>query len=253
MSISYLLTHVSKFIASAAGGVITTILFSMLWLASTDIGYDGLSKEYVISYFFLVLITTKWTMDVSVRLVTDSIVSGQFSKYLIKPFSYLAEALGANLAEQTLHTIFLIPVLIGGGYFLRDYLIYDITPYTLFLFFCAIVMANVIKFLISQIFSLIAFSVKQLYGLRTLHENIVIILSGEIVPYAAVPSMFVSFLEISPFRYMLSFPVEILMGGMRPYDINVGFVTAGIWAVFLYLIYKAGYTLSVKKYEAEGI
>jgi ABC-2 type transport system permease protein len=253
MSMSYELSHISKFLASAVGGIISTILFSMLWLASTDLGYDGLSKEYVISYFLLVLITSKLTMDVSIKLVTDSIVTGRFSKYLTKPFSYLTEAVGANLAEQTLHTIFTLPVIIPGALLLQDYLSYDLTPYTIFLFLCSIVIANAIKFLMAQIFSLIAFTVKQMYGLRNLHQNLVVVFSGEIIPYAALPAIFTSVLELTPFRYVLSFPVEILLGGMRPYDINTGFLIAGIWIIFLYLIYKVGYILSVKKYEAEGI
>jgi ABC-2 type transport system permease protein len=253
MAVGYELSHISKFIMSALGGIITTVLFSMLWFTGTDIGYEGLSKEYVISYFFLVLITSKFTMDVSIRLITESIALGDFSKYLTRPFSYLVEALGANLAEQTLHVLFVIPVMIGGGYLLQDYLIYDITPYTIFLFICSIILANIIKFLMSQIFCLITFSVKQIYGLRTLHENIVTILSGEIVPYAALPSSIMLVLELTPFRYLLTFPIEILMGNMRPYDIHIGFLIAGIWIVLLYLIYKIGYFVSIQKYEAEGI
>ena len=253
MAIGYELSHVTKFIASALGGIITTILFSMIWFASTDSGYEGLTREYVVSYFFLVLITSKFTMDVSIRLITDSIVSGKFSKYLVRPFSYLVEALGANLAEQTLHVAFVIPVIIGGGFLLQDYLIYSLTPYTICLFICSIVIANVIKFLMSQIFCLITFSVKQIYGLRTLHENLVTILSGEIVPYAALSSSIVLVLELTPFRYILSFPIEILIGGMRLYDLNMGFLIACIWIVLLYLIYKIGYFLSIRKYEAEGI
>jgi len=253
MSISYELSHVWKFISSALGGVISTLLFSMIWFASTDLGYGGLSKEYVISYFFLVLIVSKLTTDVSIRLVTGSLVTGNFHKYLIKPFSYITEALGANLAEQTLHTLFILPVALVGGYLLKDYLIYDITPYTVFLFLFAICIANTLKFLMAQIFSLVAFTIKQVYGLRTLHENMLIILSGEIIPYVALPMFMVSILEMSPFRYILSFPVEILIGGMRPYDLNFGFTISIIWGIVLFLIYKIGYSISIKKYEAEGI
>ena len=253
MSISYELSNVSKFIASVLAGIISTILFSMLWFASTDLGYDGLSKEYVISYFFLVLIVTKLTVEVSIKLVTGAIVTGNFAKYMLRPFKYTTEALAANLAEQTLHTLFVLPVIVVGGYFLKDYLIYDITPYTIVVFFLAIIIANTLKFLLAQIFSLIAFTVKQIDGLRNLHENILVILSGEIIPYAAIPIAFVTILELLPFRYLLSFPVEILLGGMRPYDLNMGFLISLIWILILYLIYKIGYVVAIKKYEAEGI
>ncbi len=253
MSISYELSHIWKFIASSLAGIITTILFSMLWFASTDLGYGGLSKEYVISYFFLVLIVSKLTIDVSIKLVTGAIVTGNFAKYMLRPFNYLTEAIAANLAEQTIQTLFVLPVIAVGGYFLSDYLVYDITPYTVFLFLLAIGIANILKFLMAQIFSLIAFTVKQIYGLRNLHENMLYILSGEIIPYASLPLIIISILELSPFRYLLSFPIEILIGGMRPYDLRIGFIISIIWIIVLYLIYKIGYAINIKKYEAEGI
>jgi len=253
MSISYELSHIEKFIASSLSGIITTILFSMLWFVSTDLGYEGLSKEYVISYFFLVLIVSRLTIDVSIKLVTGAIVTGNFAKYMLRPFSYLTEAIAANLAEQTIQTLFVLPIVAVGGYFLSDYLVYDITPYTLFLFLIAITFANILKFLLAQIFSLIAFTVKQIYGLRNLHENMLCILSGEIIPYASLPLLISSVLELSPFRYLLSFPVEILMGGMRPYDLRTGFIISAIWVIVLYLIYKIGYSINIRKYEAEGI
>jgi ABC-2 type transport system permease protein len=253
MAMSYELSHIWKFLASAFGGVVATILFSVIWLAGTDLGYEGLSKEYVISYFFLVLIVSKFTMDISIKMVTGSIVTGNFHKYLIRPFSYITEAFAGNLAEQTLQILFSIPVIIAGGFFLKDYFIYDITPYTIFLFLISVTLANIIKFLMAQIFCLIAFSVKQIYGLRNLHENTITILSGELIPYAALSSTIISFLEVLPFRYMLSFPVEILLGNMRPYDLNFGFAIAGIWIILLYITYKIGYFVNIRKYEAEGI
>jgi len=253
MAISYELSHIWKFINQSLGGILITVLFSMMWFASTKIGYESLSKEYVISYFFLVLIVSKLTMDVSIKMVTGSIITGDFSKYLVKPFSYMTEALGVNLAVQTVHILFVLPVILAGYFFLNDYLIYELTPYTVALFCIAVIMGNILKFLMAQVFALIAFSVKQIYGLRNLYENLGVIFSGEIIPYAALPLSILAVLELSPFRYMLSFPVEILMGNMRMYELRFGFALALIWIVIAFVIYKVGYLIGIKKYEAEGI
>ena len=253
MAVGYELSHAVKFVSLALGGVITSVLFCVLWLASSKLGYDTVSEKYILSYFLLVLLCTRLTADVSVKFTMSSITRGDFSKYLVRPFSYLTEVLGANIGEQILQTLFVIPVVLVAGYLLRDYLIYDITPYTIFLFIAAVLMANILKFVSSQIFSLFAFTVKENQGLRILYENAVIIFSGEIIPYVALSDTFVMVLRVLPFRYMLSFPVEILMGGMRPYDLSFGFITGSIWIIFLFLIYKIAYAVNIKKYEAEGI
>lgn len=253
MSMSYELSHFIKFVFLALGGVITTILFCILWVAGSNQGMDSISREYVISYFLLVLLFTRLTTDVSVRITMDSISRGIFSKFLVRPFSYLTEVLGANLGEQTLQTLFVLPFFIAGVVLFRNDIIFDMTPYTVFLALIAALIASTIKFLASQTYSLLAFSVKENAGLRILYENSIIILSGEMVPYVTLPLYIQPFLQILPFRYMLSFPIEILMGGMRPYDVQFGFIVSGIWILFLFLIYKICYTVNIRKYEAEGI
>ncbi len=253
MALRYEMSHVVKFVSLALGGVITSVLFCILWLASSKLGYDAISEKYIISYFLLVLLCTRLTTDVSIKFTMSSITRGDFSKYLTKPFSYLTEVLGVNIGEQILQTLFVIPIVFIAGYLLNDYLIYDITPYTVFLFIIAVLMANILKFVSSQIFSLFAFTVKENQGLRILYENAVIIFSGEMIPYVALPDTFVMIMRMLPFRYMLSFPIEILMGGMRPYDLSFGFISGCIWIIFLFLVYKIFYAINVKKYEAEGI
>ena len=253
MAMSYELSHAVKFLSLALGGVITTLLFCILWVAGSNQGVGSVSREYVISYFLLVLLFTRLTADVSVRITMDSISRGNFSKFLVKPFSYLTEILGANLGEQTLQTLFVIPFFVAGNILFKEDIIFDMSPYTVFLAVGAVFMASIIKFLSSQIYSQLAFTVKENNGLRILYENSIIILSGEMIPYMALPSYAIPFLQVLPFRYMLSFPIEILMGGMRPYDIQFGFAVSGIWLLLLLLIYKICYAVNIKKYEAEGI
>jgi len=60
-------------------------------------------------------------------------------------------------------------------------------------------------------------------------------------------------LQLLPFRYTLSFPVEILTGRLGSYDLRFGFLIAGIWLIVLWFVYKLAFKFSIRKYEAEGI
>jgi ABC-2 type transport system permease protein len=106
---------------------------------------------------------------------------------------------------------------------------------------------------LGNIFTLGAFFTKQMDGMRTFYFNIASFFSGEYIPlvFMSFNMRFAS--EILPFRYTLSFPMELLIGDVVKADIEKGFITAIIWIVFLLVIYKLLYKKSLKKYEAEGI
>ena len=77
--------------------------------------------------------------------------------------------------------------------------------------------------------------------------------SGEFIPLVILPFLAEFVLKILPFRYTLSFPLEILIGRSTNYDIYTGFIIGGIWLIALYFIYKILYSIAVRKYAAEGI
>lgn len=230
------------------------ILFALLWSAVAASGSNKFSQESIISYYFMVAIVSKLTQqDWSLQTVSNSIISGDFSKYLVRPFNYLAEMLGSSLAMRSLRIAMLLPLLAVGYYFLQDQLSYVILPATVFLFTVAVIVGFLISFLLGNIFALSAFFVKQILGMRALYVNLVSILSGEYIPLAILPAGLFFFLELLPFRYVLSFPIEIIMGSIHPDEIRRGFFIAIFWVFALYGIYKLIYKIAIQKYEAEGI
>jgi ABC-2 type transport system permease protein len=229
------------------------IILAALWVAVANTGTRDFTVDSIVSYYFMVAIVSRFTQDYSVQFVSNSIIEGDFSKYLIRPFNYLAEMFGISLAIRTLRLILLIPLLVIGYFFLRDYLDYDLSIQTLFLFFLSIIIGYIISFFLGNIFALLAFFVKQIVGLRALYVNVISILSGEYIPYAVLPVGLFFLLEILPFRYVLSFPIEIISGTLYMDQIRKGFLISMVWVVILYIVYKLVFKYSIKKYESEGI
>ena len=90
-------------------------------------------------------------------------------------------------------------------------------------------------------------------GIRIFYYNIASLFSGEFIPIPFLPQIGRFLLELLPFRYTLSFPVEILLGRLNDYQKEIGFLTATVWLVILFIIYKIVFKKAIKKYEAEGI
>lgn len=229
------------------------ILFALLWSAVAKTGGRGFTQGDMISYYFMVAIVSKFTQDWSIQFISNSIIDGDFSKYLIRPFNYLAEMLGISLAIRTLRVFLILPFLFIGYFLLNEQLKYSISLETGFLFFVAILIGFMINFILGNIFALLAFFVKQILGIRALYVNLVSILSGEYIPLTVLPTGLFFLLELLPFRYVLSFPIEIITSSIYPEDIVRGFFISVFWLFTLYFVYKGLFFISVRKYESEGI
>lgn len=228
------------------------LILGVVWSAVAKSG-GILTIHQVITYFFLVTLVSKLTKDWSVNYVTDVVISGEFSKYLLKPFNYLAETLGISIGARTLRIVMLIPMLIVAYLVFRGRFEIVYSFENVMLFVVALFIAFLINFLLGNTFALVSFFINQIIGLRTFYEHAVIFLSGEGIPLVAYPSWAKFWLEILPFRYTLSFPIEILMGTISRSEIYYGFIISGVWIVLLIITYKLLFRFAVKKYEAYGI
>ncbi len=232
---------------------IQPVIFALLWSAVATSGTRDFTQADMISYYFMVLIVSRLTQDWSVQFISNSIIAGDFSKYLIRPFNYLSEMFGISLAIRTLRIILMLPLIIVGYFLFGRYLSYELIPSTIITFILAIGIGFVINFLLGNIFALLAFFIKQIVGLRALYVNVLSILSGEYIPLKVLAVGILFIFEVLPFRYVLSFPIEIISGDLSYSQIQRGFIISAIWIIVLSVLYKLVYKYAIMKYESEGI
>lgn len=253
MFLSTELTYRNQIVAWVLADIFQPVILAVLWSSVARNGAASMTVEQTITYFFLIAIVSKFTKDYSDQFISNKIMFGEFSKYLVKPFNYLSESLGISIASKFLRLIIIIPFLFVSYFFIFDSIIIDSSPDTVLLALLAVLLGFIINFLLGNTFALVAFFIKQILGLRSFYENVVTFLSGEVIPLIAMPLWALFFVQLLPFRYTLSFPIEILTGQLFPFEIRNGFIIAAIWIVVLVIFYKVLYRLAIKKYEAEGI
>lgn len=225
-----------------------------VWAASVKLT-NYTDSGYIVSYYILMLLVGKLTRDITPENGVRLILNGKFSNLLLKPFSFLTEYLGNNIGSNLFKLLVSVPAFLVGIFIAKSLNIWviDFNPYLIFLGLAAIVLGFFINFLLGNIFSLIAFYNKNMDGMRTFYYNIAAFLSGEYAPLVAFPLTALFFIQILPFRYTLSFPLEIILGRMTNYDIFYGFAIGSVWVIILYIIYLVLYRKSIKKYASEGI
>lgn len=234
--------------------IIKIVGLCFVWVASSSLN-DNVSQAYVVSYYLLIMLVSKFTTDYTMEFGVRDIIQGRFSNLLIKPYNYLIEYLGTNIGGNILRVIIFVPGFVLGVYFANKYglWIVDFNPYNIFLAMIAICIGFFLNFLLGSTIALIAIYIKEMDAIRTFYYNIASLLSGEFIPIVFLPMWGAFVLHILPFRYTLSFPVEIILGNLNHYELTTGFVTSVIWIGVMFLIYKLVYSISKKKYEAEGI
>ncbi len=230
---------------------IQPILLAVVWSgASKNSDY---SIQQVFTYFILMTLILRFTKDFSDRFVSTKIIYGSFSNYLYKPFNYLSEILGISIGSKLIRVLITLPFWFLAVYLIRENLMFSFNIEILGYGVLATILAFLISFLLGNIFALLTFFIKQIYGLRIFYENVVVFMSGEIMPIFTIPTWALLPFQLLPFRYTLSFPVEILGGFISTDEIYKGFIIAVIWLILLVIIYLLLYKIAITKYEGEGI
>jgi ABC-2 type transport system permease protein len=225
-----------------------------VWAASARMT-GNMDQGYVITYYVMMILVGKLMQDITPENGVRQILNGKFSNSLLKPMSYLTEYLGSNMGSNFFRLIVSIPAF-GLGMYITNRLgfwIVDFNPYLILLGLFAVVLGFLINFLLGNIFAMLAFYNKNMEGMRIFYSNITATFSGEYIPFVALPLVALFTVQVLPFRYTLSFPIEILLGRMTNYDIGLGFLIGIVWLIALYIIYSIFFKISIKKYAAEGI
>lgn len=234
--------------------IIKIVGLCFVWIASSRLT-DTVTQGYVVTYYLFVMLVSKLTTDYTMEFGVRDILSGRFSNLLVKPFNYLLEYLGTNIGGNILRFLLFLPAFILGILLANHYnlWIFVFNPANVLIALLAILLGFFISFFLGNILTLVAVYIKEMESIRIFYYNIGALLSGEFIPLIFLPFWALFIFQILPFRYTLSFSVEILIGDLNRYELNNGFLVAIGWLVVLFFVYKTAYILARQKYEAEGI
>ncbi len=160
----------------------------------------------------------------------DLIRTGQINKLLLRPISPLFDTLASEVAGKVVYLVFLVPVLLMLALVLKPELQPTLTG--LLAFLPALFLAWVLRFFWGYWLALLAFWTLA----RTRSWPCKILLSfywraggsrGTVTWFAATLAV------ILPFRYMVAFPVEVLMGRLDKGELLTGFGIQICWTLLV--------------------
>lgn len=229
------------------GAMVQPLITMMVWM-----NIDPDQENEFIFYFAALIFVERMTSAWDVWELEREIREGTFSYQIVRPFHPIHWAIAENIVYKALFLVILIPAWGLLAVFIPALRLDQISAAQWLLFFCALLLAAVIRFLFSYTFGLLGFWVTKVTALYGMFEAVSLFLSGRIAPMSLLPPFLKTISFYLPFRYMVGFPIEILTGSVQGMDIVYGFGWAAVWSMFfmlaVLLLWKAG----LRKNQAVG-
>jgi ABC-2 type transport system permease protein len=233
-------------------GTIHPFILLIIWLAVIASGGNPpLNRQEFLLYYFAVLIIKVWTTAWHAREWSAKIRLGELSPYLLKPASFQFFLLGNNIGEKLLKSFYLIPIIFLAG------LALNVNPpqpslWTILLLIVSWLLAAVLTFTIELSILLTTFWLDDIESL----DNFVVfssyIFSGQFIPLIAFPPVIQSISLFLPFRYILSFPVEIFTNRLIGLNIAAGLGLQIFWCIVMIFLCRILWKKGLVRYSAVG-
>lgn len=232
---------------------ILPLVMLMVWLTVADQQggqVAGYTKTGFISYFLAVIFMRRMTGVWIIWDLDRDIRQGLLSPQLLRPLDPAHHLFTMILAIRLFQ-----PFLIGPPIALASYLLgaqYDLSLPAIGLMLAAIFGSLLIEFFAQMLIGATAFWITQAIALAEGWFLVRALFSGWIVPIDLFPPAVAEALYYLPFRYMLSLPVEILLGRLALPEIGLAFAIQYGWVLIFFIAYRLLWLRGLRRYGAVG-
>lgn len=234
------------------GLIVEPIVYMAVWTQVTrEVGsVQGYSAGDFAAYYITWMLVRHFTVALSPEAIERRVRNGEFSPLLVLPL----HPIHGDAASVLAYKIVGLPALIAALVFLALAFppTFALHGWSLAGFVVAVALGFPIRFLFSWLVGLIAFwttSARSIFGLFTVSE---MFLTGRIAPLVLLPVWAQTLAAVLPYRWMIAFPVEVLLGKLTPEQVVVGIgiqlVMIGALVGCLRLVWHAG----IRRYTAVG-
>jgi ABC-2 type transport system permease protein len=223
-----------------------------LWTAvARDAPVGRFGQREFVAYFLAALVVRLMTGAWVIWELNFEIRNGTLAFRLLRPVHPLVAYAVENVAAMPLRALITLPVALGALFVLGgDRVTHD--PLLLALFPVTIVGAWLITFLAMAVIGAIAFYLEQAGSVFEVWLGLFGVFSGYLVPLELFPRWVEWLARGLPFRYMLAFPVEMVIGMTpRPRALAELAIQWG-YVIVLGLGAQAAWRLGMRRFSAVG-
>jgi ABC-2 type transport system permease protein len=251
-ALEYRINFIISLISAAYPIIIQSFLWTAIYNASTEAVVYGYSYRQMIAYTFLAGLISRIVRTGFEYEIMDDVKNGKYSKFLVQPLGYfpyrLCSYFGHKLPNLTIILAILAVVLFGLNFFWGV----QIELVRILLFLLVLALAVALNFLIFYCISAVAFWIIEIGFLFEGIRIVTILLSGGIFPLEVFGQRFVQIMKLLPFKYTVSYPINVLNGKITLLETAEGMLMQLLWIFLCYLLAQYLWRQGGKRYVAVG-
>ncbi|MCY4375221.1 MAG: ABC-2 family transporter protein [Spirochaetaceae bacterium] len=232
--------------------IVEPTVYLVVWrtVAASRGGVGGYDAADFAAYFITLMVVNQLTFTWIIHEFEWRIRSGELSSMLLKPVHPIHGDIADNLGYKVLTLVILVPAAVLLSVLFHP--AFEFRAATLALSAGALVVAYLIRFFVDWAFALSAFWTTRTSAINQIYFLLLLFCSGRLAPLELFPRWLERITWYLPFRWTVSFPVELALGRLSPELIAAGFRMQALWLALGLLLLRAMWRLGVRKYAAVG-
>lgn len=242
-----------EFVMFMVSTIVGPTIGLLIWRAALANGAAlPVDSEYLTTYFVLLGIVSMLTSSWISGFLAESIRLGELSIWIVRPGSTHFNGVANNLSEKLIKIIALSPMIAVIWYFFRDAVVLPDDPVTWLLFSVSVIAAAVMYFALDVLVGSLAFWIDDITGIDQARGLLSVIFRGQLVPLALMPGWAQDFVNVQPFRFTLSFSLELVVGDLGRGEVLVGMSLQLLYPVLTVLAARWLWRRGLRNYSAVG-
>jgi ABC-2 type transport system permease protein len=246
--LSYMLEFRAEIYLWVLASVLPLILLGV-WSQAAQSGAFPLTSVEFIRYFVAVFVVRQFTFIWVIWEFEELVVSGNLSQQLLQPLDPVWRFVASHITERVVRLPLVLGV-VGLCFLLYPAALWWPRPSDLAQAALLLGLAFAARFMLQYMMSMLSFWSERAASIEELWFVTHLFLSGMIAPLDVYPEPVRRLTELTPFPYLIYYPVNILLGRGAPFG-RAALVLA-VWGGLAWLVQRRLWRRGLDRYSAMG-
>jgi len=233
--------------------VLEPLVYLIVWSTVSN-GNGGSVGNYTArdfaAYYLVLMIVNQITYTWIMYEYEYRIRQGYLSFALLKPVHPIHSDISDNLSSKLTTLPLMLIVVLGLALIFHPTAVF--VPWAILAFLPALALAFLVRFLVEWTLAQAAFWTTRVSAINQIYFVLMLFLSGQIAPLSLFPAPIQIVADILPFRWMLGFPIELLLGQLTPLQALAGLGAQAAWLIASLVLIRFVWRAGVRAYSAVG-
>ncbi len=220
-----------------------------VWAKAAESGAFSLSKVDFIRYFMAVFVVRQFSFIWVIWEFEELVVTGNLSQQLLMPLNPVWRFVASHITERVVRLPLVLGV-VGVGFALYPDAFWLPRATQLLAAAGLLGLAFSVRFLLQYMMSMLAFWSERAAAIEELWFVVYLFLSGLIAPLDVYPEPVRRFTELTPFPYLIYYPVNLLLG--RGVPLGRALLVLGAWGSVAWVAQRYLWKRGLERYTAMG-